>query len=280
VGDGSVVRQRILGKRIRRLRESARVSLGEAARRLEISTSALSRFETGQQAPNVHLMKSMLDEYGVGGDGWEEYLELTREARQKGWWRNYGIGEQDFYIGFETEASRVQDYTVDYVPGLLQTRSHARALFDSSFIERSPAALENALTVRMIRQRRLTSADDPLELVAIIDESVLHRDIGGPATTAEQLAHLVAAAQLPTVTLQVLPSAVTRRAVMGSGLTVLSFDGLDHPDIAYVEHALGALTVEKEADVDRARLMFDRLRSDALSPDDSLALIRQVAERS
>jgi transcriptional regulator with XRE-family HTH domain len=136
VGDGSVVRQRILGKRIRRLRESARFSLGEAARRLEISTSALSRFETGQQAPNVHLMKSMLDEYGVGGDEWEEYLQLTREARQKGWWRNYGIGD-DSYIGFETAASQVQDYTVDYVPGLLQIRGHARALFDSSFAERN-----------------------------------------------------------------------------------------------------------------------------------------------
>jgi hypothetical protein len=60
---------------------------------------------------------------------------------------------------------------------------------------------------------------------------------------------------------------------------VLSFDGLDHPDIAYVEHALGALTVEKEVEVERARLMLDRLRSDALSPDDSFALIRQVAER-
>jgi transcriptional regulator with XRE-family HTH domain len=275
-----VVRQRILGKRIRRLRESARFSLGEAARRLEISSSALSRFETGQQAPNVHLMKSMLDEYGVGGEEWEEYLELTREARQKGWWRNYGIGEQDFYIGFETEASRVQEYAIDFVPGLLQTRSYARALFGSSFIERSPAALENALTVRMIRQRRLTSADDPLELVATIDESVLHRDIGLPATTAEQLAHLIEAAQLPTVTLQVLPSAAGRRAVVGSGLTVLSFDGVDHPDIAYIEHALGSLIIEKDAEVGKARLMFERLRSDALSPDDSLALIRQVAERS
>jgi hypothetical protein len=99
----------------------------------------------------------------------------------------------------------VRDYTVDYVPGLLQTRRYSRALFASSFIERSPAALENALTVRMIRQRRLTSAEDPLELVAVIDESVLHREIGGPATTAEQLAHLVEAAQLPTVTLQRFP---------------------------------------------------------------------------
>jgi transcriptional regulator with XRE-family HTH domain len=279
VGNGSVVRQRILGKRIRRLRESAGLSLGEAARRLEISTSALSRSETGQQAPDVHLMKSMLDEYGVGGDEWEEYLQLTRQARQKGWWLNLGLGD-DSYIGFETEASLVRDYTVDYVPGLLQTRRYSRALFASSFIERSPAALENALTVRMIRQRRLTSADDPLELVAVIDESVLHRDFGEPAMLAEQLARLIEAAQLPTVTLQVLPASARRRAAMGSGLTVLSFDGLDHPDIAYLEHALGAFTVEKEADVDRARLMFDRLRSDALSPDDSLALIRQVTERS
>ena len=48
--------------------------------------------------------------------------------------------------------------------------------------------------------------------------------------------------------------------------------------MAYVEHALGALTLDKANDVARARLTFERLLSDALDPAESLALIRQLAE--
>ena len=81
----------------------------------------------------------------------------------------------------------------------------------------------------------------------------------------------------PSVTLQVLPSAATRRAVDGSGLTILAFGDLGEPDIAFVEHALGSVRIEKEADVARARLGFDRLRSDALSPSDTRALLDGLA---
>ncbi len=276
VRNGSVVLRRILGRELRLLREEAGLTLERAAPDLDWSASKLSRIETGQQKVDVHGVRSMLDLYGAA-ERWDELISLCREAQQKGWWQAYGLGERDFYIGYETEACLVQDFTIDYVPGLLQVAAYSRALFTSSFVDRTQEELANAIKVRMIRQERLTSEDDPLELVAVIDESVLYREIGGPDVLAEQLAHLVAAAQLPSVTLQVLPTVACQRAAMGSGFTVLNFGDLGEPDMAYVEHALGAMRMEKEADVVRARLMLGRLRSDALSPADSLALIRQVA---
>ena len=45
------------------------------------------------------------------------------------------------------------------------------------------------------------------------------------------------------------------------------------------EHGLGAVLMEKKRDVDRATLSFERLRSAALSPEQSLALIRRTAEQ-
>lgn len=279
MGNGSVVRRRMLGRQLRLLREGAGLKMDTAAPKLEWSTSTLSRIETGQQAPDVHAVKSMLDLYDVGGDRWDELLRLTREVRKKGWWRAYGMGDHS-YVGFEAEAALVQDFTLDYVPGLLQVPGYSRALFRASVERGSDDDIENAVEVRTIRQRRLTSDEDPLTLVAIIDESVLHRAIGGPAVLAAQLAHLVVAAQLDSVTLQVLPAAVSARAAMGSGFIVMSFGDLGEPDLAYVEHALGALHMEKAPDVARARLCFDRLRSDALSPADSLALIQEVADRA
>jgi hypothetical protein len=57
---------------------------------------------------------------------------------------------------------------------------------------------------------------------------------------------------------------------------VLSFDGLGEPDMGYAEHPMGSVHVEKEEHVARARLVFDHLRSVALSPAESVALIERV----
>lgn len=274
--NGSVVKRRMLGRRLRALREAAGISLEDAAPRLEWSTSKLSRIEMGQQTVDTHGVRSMLDLYDAG-EVWAEVLGLAREARQKGWWQPYDVGD-DSYVAFEAEAVVVHDCTLDYVPGLLQTAAYARALLAASFVPRTDAQLADAVAVRRIRQERLRpGAEHPLELVAIVAEAVLHHAVGGPEVLAAQRAHLAGLARLPSVTLQVLPSAAPRRAVQGSGLTVLGFGDLGEPDLAFVEHALGAVRIDKEADVARARLGFARLRSDALSPSDTRALLDGLA---
>jgi hypothetical protein len=219
-----------------------------------------------------------MDIYGVTADRWDELLDMARAARQRGWWRTYGVDDHG-YVSLEADATLVCDFTQCYVPGLLQTADYARELFHSALDRRTPERLRNAVTVRMIRQQRLTSADDPLELIAIMDESVLYRPVGGPTVMAAQLARLVEAAALDTVTLQVLPTGVGAHPAMEGVFTVLSFGDLGEPDVVYVEHPLGATQSEKEADIAATTLKFDRPRSDALSPADSVTLIRQAAER-
>ena len=276
--NGSVVRRIQLGRALRELRESARMSIEEAAPRLDWSSSKLSRIENGQQSVDVHGVRSMLDLYG-GGDRWAELIELTRQTRQKGWWRAYGLDDQG-YVPLETEASLVRDFTLTYVPGLLQTADYARALFRSSVRRHAEPDIENYVAARMVRAQRLTSVVAPLELVAVMDEAVLHRPVGGPAVLRAQLAHLVGAAALPAVTLQVLPLALGAYTAMSAVFTVLSFDGLGVADMAYVEHPMGAVHIDKAVDVARATLTFDHLRSLALSPGDSVALIERVATRT
>src|SRR5215468_6081179 len=122
------LRQRQLGRELRRLREDAGLTLEEAAPNLDWSTSKLSRIETGQQSVDVHGVRSMLDLYDVGGERWTEIIELTREARQKSWWHAYGISGQG-YLGLETDATVVREYQLAYVPGLLQTEDYMRTLF-------------------------------------------------------------------------------------------------------------------------------------------------------
>jgi transcriptional regulator with XRE-family HTH domain len=272
--NGASIRRRILARRLRTLRESARLTLDEAAPALDSSASKLSRIENGQQKADVHLVKSMLDLYDAGAE-WGELLAMAREAATPGWYRAYGLAD-DSYISYETEAVRVQEYALGFVPGLLQVSEYSRALYDSSMVLRTAEQRERALEARMIRQRRLKSADDPLNLVTIIDEAVLRNPIGGRAVHRAQLAHLAVAADLPTVDLQVLRAASGAHGGLGSGFVILHFGDLGEPDMAYVEHALGATHLVKEPDLNRARLVFDQLRALALAPVESVAFIRRV----
>jgi transcriptional regulator with XRE-family HTH domain len=165
-----MVRRRVLAKQLRQLREGAGLTLEQAAPKLNFSVSRLSRIENAQILIDVHWVRGMLDLYDVGGDRWTELVELAREANQPGWWRAYGLGKHTWYIGYETEASRVQVFTLGYVPGLLQTADYARALMVAVPVQRTEEQLDNEVAARVYRQQRLISAENPLELVTVIDE--------------------------------------------------------------------------------------------------------------
>lgn len=270
------VRRRQVARKLREAREAAGLTLEAAAARLDCSTSKLSRIETADQRVDVHWVRSMMDLYEVAGPDWTELLELTRASRARGWWRNYGLDDRG-YVPLESEASLVRTFQTSHMPGLLQTEDYARALFRASTRRRTEAELERDVTVRMIRQRRL-AADDPLELVAIVDEAMLHRPFGGPEVLRAQLTRLVEAAALPGVTFQVLPLGAAVR-VSGS-FTVLSFGDLGEPDLVYVEYFMGATHIDKAELVAASTLTFDRLRSEALSPLDSVELVDGLAARS
>ncbi len=275
--NGASIRRRILARRLRELREQAGLTMEEAAPPLDSSMSKLSRIENGQQKADVHLVKSMLDLFDAGGDQWTELLTMAREAAKPGWYRAYGLGDNS-YVGHETEATQVQEYAAGFVPGLLQIPDYSRVLFESGLYLPTPEEREAAFQVRRTRQLRLQSEDDPLRLVAIIDEAVLRNPLAGVATQRAQLAHLVTAAALPTVTLQVLAAGTEAHPALGSGFVVLSFGDLGEPDMAYIEHALGSTHFEKGPPVARARLVFDQLRSLALPPAESVALVERVAD--
>jgi hypothetical protein len=140
--------------------------------------------------------------------------------------------------------------------------------------------IERDVEVRMIRQRRLLDEDNPLRLEAIVDESVLHRPVGGRDALREQLDHLIIVAELDTVALRVLPTREGEHPGLEGGFAVLTFADLREPDLAYIEHVSGAVHIEKADDVVRCTLAFDDLRSAALSPADSVALVEHAAART
>jgi transcriptional regulator with XRE-family HTH domain len=270
-------RQRQLGRRLRRMREDAGLTLDTAAARLEFSTSKLGRIENAEQGVDVHIVKSMLDLYDVGATAgrrrcsWSARPGRSRGTRDTCPWGDYG------YVGYEADADQVQDWAPAFVPGLLQTADDARAMFMSEVIERARDRVTTSVEVRVLRQRRLTDEQHPLQFVAITSENVLRTPFGDPAMMRAQIGHLIMAAELPSVTLQVLPAHTGPHASLASGFSVLSFGDLGEPDLAYVEHSLGAARLERTDDVLLARKKFDQLRTLALTPAATLALLRETA---
>lgn len=267
-----VLRQEV-GRRIRAARNDAGLNLDDAAERLEISRSMLSRFENGSGGVSVHLVRSMMDVYDQRMD---DVLDLVRQARVKGWWKQYGISDKDF-VALETGASRVSNYELAFVPGLLQTADYARAVFTSGATKRTEEWIANHLTVRLTRQERLTDEEHPLQLDAVVHEFALRYPVGEPAVMRAQLEHLTLINELPTVDLRVLPASVIANEATRGGFTILDFPSTTQPSIGYAMHGLGEARLDKSEHVEPARLRFSQLRSLALDPDESATLIDRVA---
>lgn len=268
-------RRRRLGRRLKELREGASLTLEEAAPLLDKARSSLARIERGESLADVHLVRSMMDVYDVRDD---RLVELARDAARKGWWRQYGLSDMG-YVDVETEASRVLEFTVLNIPGLLQTEKYMHAQMIRGSRRRTEEQLHNQLEVRRIRQQRLTDDEHPLELNAIVDESALHRVVGGPNVMGAQLLRLAEANTLARVIVQVLPFESGWHNSMHGAFTVLEFPESEDPDIFYVAHTTGAVHVEKSEEVRKAKLVHEALRSQALPPQESTALIERVAQR-
>ena len=119
-------------------------------------------------------------------------LELARMARVKDWWHQYSGAIPEwfqFYVGLEAAASAMQEYNAELVTGLLQTEAYARAVMAAAMRADGDEEIERQVAVRLERQKRLTAPDAP-SLWAVMNEAVLHRQVGGPAVMRDQLAHI------------------------------------------------------------------------------------------
>jgi len=266
------VRRRRLGLELRRLRESAGITIDVVAGRLECSSSKISRIETGHTGATPRDVRDMLAVYGVDGLAADDLVQVAREARLKGWWHLYGTVLTSAYVGLEAAASEIRAYEGQVVPGLLQIEHYARTMIVKGRPDISAAELDRRVHVRMERQSLLTQ-DDPLHLWVVLDEAIFHRLVGGPAVMRQQLDHLVMIAGLPNMTLQVLPFAIGGHAGMDGSFAILGYEEPADPDLVFAENAAGGLFLEKDEELRRYHFIFDHLRASALPPDKSVAFV-------
>jgi transcriptional regulator with XRE-family HTH domain len=277
------VRRRRLAAELRRLRGSRTGTTVAAA--LGWSPAKVSRYELGQGSFPLEEIEKLLDYYGVGEAQRAQLLDLAAEANERAWWYDYADAlspEYMEFIGLEAEAASAMVWQVAAVPGLLQTEEYARAIHvaHQQVVLMPPGGFERRVRVRMIRQQVLTTRNPPLELSAVIDESVLLRKVGSRDVMHAQLRHLAEMAELPNIELRILPLR-GRTSFRADSFVVFGFS-TEHEasklgDVVTTESVKSELYVEGETETYEFRLFFNAFAAASLPAAESRELLLETA---
>ncbi|MFB9237291.1 Scr1 family TA system antitoxin-like transcriptional regulator [Plantactinospora siamensis] len=172
----------------------------------------------------------------------------------------------------EREAVALRSYQPLVVPGLLQTEAYARALLAAGALRGDE--LEQQLAGRLERQVVL-DREPPPRLDAVLDESVLHRLVGGRAVLRDQLLRMLALGRRKTVYLHVVPSgAGAYPGLHGAFVLATAPDG---SDVGYLDGQLAGRVVERPSDLATLRRTWEEVRAEALPHRQSIELIERLA---
>ncbi|MFJ6573320.1 helix-turn-helix domain-containing protein [Streptomyces sp. NPDC091292] len=283
---GSTVPRRQLGRNLKALRNRARLTVRAAAKKLEWSEAKMWRIETGQTPLRSLDVQAMCLVYGAPPDLTEALMGLAKETKARGWWHAYGdlIPEGfDVYVGLEEAAESLSLYESDIIPGQLQTDGYAREVIRTHIRGIDDADLDGRVRLRIERQSHLTRVADPPVLRVALSEAVLRRPIGGREVMAQQLAHLVYVAELPTISIRVTPFAAgMHQGVVTGPFVILRFpltgDGVaTEPPTVYADGYTGGLYLDKEREVEQYDAAFTGIWEASLGEQASRRLISEVA---
>ncbi|OON72219.1 helix-turn-helix domain-containing protein [Streptomyces tsukubensis] len=273
------VRRRRLGQELRRLRELKNMTAEEVAERLLVSQSKISRLENGRRSISQRDVRDLCGVYEVEDHRIvDSLMQMAKDSRQQGWWHTFGDIPYSVYIGLETDAASLRVYDPQVVPGLLQTRTYAEALVTGALPETAPSDIDKRVQVRMRRQDRVTSQENPLRLWTVLDEATLRRVVGNKKLMREQLDRIVEMSHLPHITVQVIPFSLGAHPGLNGQYAILEFPDASDSSVVYIEGVTSDLYLEKANDVEKYSVMYEHLRAQAMNVDQSREFILDIAK--
>lgn len=276
-----VVARRQLLRRFIAARKLAFTSRDLAAKALGWSPRKQAMLESDDQAIPLKDLDVILPTFDVPKDEWPSWHELAELARARSWWDAYDAAdlsdEGKRFVGYEWGARRLRSFDGTIMPALLQVPEYTAAALRAGIADRPPEQIDRLLAVRRRRQQVL-SPPDPLEYHVVIDEAALRRPGGGPEIMRAQLDHIVNLAEAqPNVTVQVVPFDAGLYAAQSGTFVIMDFPD-DDSGLVHVEPGFaGSLYVEDRAEVYLHSRVFERLLDIALTPTDSLDLLRSAS---
>ena len=288
-----MVESALLTQELRKLRNNRGMRQKDVAEALDWSVSKLIRIENGTVGPSKTDLEALLREYRViDNDLIAELITRARAARGPAWWDRYKpMADKAFeaYIGFEAGASSIRTFQGLLIPGLLQTESYARSLA-ATYV--SPDRIDAVVELRLHRQKEVFARKP--EQIHIVDEAAIYRRVGD--AMLEQLRHLAQLAERPEVSILVIPFAAGLHFGLKGPFALLSFELGRLDDVLYLESArrgdllvtnpgmfsgaVSATVYDAADEIASFEDGFQSLWRVALSPGDSLELIRRATEET
>jgi transcriptional regulator with XRE-family HTH domain len=253
------------GQELKRARLAAGMTLAQLGRVTGYHKSQVSRVERGVRAPTEKFAQ-MCDKAFPERGGWFHrfYLDSRQWSAMPPWFRPW--------IEHERRAVNLRIWQPSSLSGLLQTEAYALAQLKTSLGATAEQVVER-LSARLARQAILTrEIPAPPMVLFLIDEAALRRRTGNALIMAEQIERLLTVADLPNVTVQVVPNVMHAETTGGFALA----EAPKGP-AAYIETALAGQVFEDIKIVLELSARFDALRTEALRGTESLCLIKEVA---
>ncbi|MDX3385097.1 helix-turn-helix transcriptional regulator [Streptomyces niveiscabiei] len=256
----------LVGEELKHAREQAGYSQTALGALLFVSGSYVGQMEAGIRRIRPEMGPLLDKELGTGN-----FFTRHSKTMAKSKYPDH-FAEA---VEAEAEATEIRQYASTLIPGLLQTKEYATAVFRAFKPFASDAEIEEDVALRLERARILDDPTTPL-LWTILDEAALRRPVGSPAVMAQNLRHIAELIRKHRIIVQVLPFATGAHVAMEGPLKLMEFE--DAPPLSFIEATGMGHLIDDPATVTRHTLMFNLLVASALPPQDSLALIESVAE--
>ena len=273
--------RRRLRTELRTARLNKELTQEQVARAMEWSLSKMNRIEKAKTGISTNDLKALLPLYGITDkERTEELLALARSARESSWWSRYSdIAPPTLLelMDYESAATAVSQFETTFVPGILQIEEYASAILQVFHGETSAPERVAALVDLRTRRRELLTREHAPKFSFVLDESVIQRVVGSPSIMSRQLESLVNAANLPNVTIQVVPFTAGSYPGMRGPFEVVEFDDTPDEIIMFVEEQSGTFITDDPKQTDSYLEAFRRITKKSLTPSDSVRLLREAA---
>jgi transcriptional regulator with XRE-family HTH domain len=264
-------RDRALGAQLKAIREQqTKLSLEAAAKLLQWSPATMSRTENGKRHVSAEDVATILAIYRVPVEQRDSLVRRAKAIDEPGWWSRPlpGVPEElGALASYESDANAITDWSINMIPGLLQTYEYAMA-----FMLDAGASQEDSEMKWMARLRR-QQVLPKVDYTAFIGEAAIRTPFGGRAFIG-QLKHLVDIGQRG-IGVRVVREHRPHPSLLQSWM-LLEFP--DSPPIAHVELLRGGIFLH-EPEVDRYVEHQSRLHKIALSTAESRDMLKKLIEQ-
>ncbi|AUS80748.1 XRE family transcriptional regulator [Actinoalloteichus sp. AHMU CJ021] len=265
---------RALGDAIRKQRTASGLTVRALADKMGLRHTAIVRLEGGTRRAPLDELAALLGTVGTPPDERDRIMAMARDVDRDTWSTSGGSGataQLATLVRYEREAIALTEANALLVPGLLQVEPYIRSVMEGL----PPDVIDARTYYRIGRQQILTRAEPP-KMLALIDEAVLARTIGGPAVMAHQMDHLVSLVDAGNVEVRVIPLAAGSAAMMASGWMLVELP--DGPPVVHLDHAQAGTMLHTRRDVAAFEQARDTIIAATLNPEASRQMITRYAQ--